>query len=70
MRTSIAILVIFAALGTASASERYIHMPGYAFRTDPHCHRTKPIDQFDPRCDEPVLGYRDFCPPLWLGIAT
>jgi hypothetical protein len=70
MRTAIAILLLFAALDTASASERYIHISGYAFRTDPQCHRTKPVDEFDPRCDEPVLGYKDFCPPLWPGNVT
>ncbi|KQV30383.1 hypothetical protein ASC97_21315 [Rhizobium sp. Root1203] len=70
MRTFLALLLFFAALGTASASGRYIHVSGYAFKTDPQCHRTKPIDQFDARCDEPVLGYRDFCPPLWLAGLT
>lgn len=61
MRILLAIVLCCVAFDV-SASSRYIHVPGFAFKTDPSCHRTKPADRFDPVCDEPVLGYKDFSP--------
>jgi hypothetical protein len=63
MRVSVAILLICVVVGNCSASDRYVQIPGYAFKTDPHCHRTKPIGVFDQRCDAPKLGFKDFYPP-------
>ncbi|RWM04409.1 MAG: hypothetical protein E5X80_19700 [Mesorhizobium sp.] len=29
----------------------------------PHCHRSVPLGKFDPNCDEPRLGFKNFSPP-------
>ncbi|KRB60071.1 hypothetical protein ASE04_25475 [Rhizobium sp. Root708] len=69
MRILLAIVLCCVAFDV-SASSRYIRVPGFAFKTDPNCHRTKPADRFDPVCDEPVLGYRDFSPFFLVGSAS
>ena len=59
--TSVTILALTACTGTAPP--RYLAMPGYAFKTDPQCVRTKPPSEFDERCDCPRIGYKGFEPP-------
>lgn len=29
----------------------------------PQCHRSVPFGEFDPNCDEPRVGFRNFSPP-------
>ncbi|WFP65823.1 hypothetical protein [Mesorhizobium sp. WSM4904] len=29
----------------------------------PQCHRSVPLGEFDPSCDEPRLGFKNFSPP-------
>lgn len=29
----------------------------------PQCHRSVPLGKFDPNCDEPRLGFKNFSPP-------
>ncbi|AXA37644.1 hypothetical protein [Rhizobium leguminosarum] len=64
MRTlrSALMLCIAVALGTPSAT--YVALPGYAFKTNPQCHRHEPKTKFDKRCDWPRVGFKDFTPPL------
>lgn len=44
-------------------STRYVNLPGYAHRTDPTCARTHPPSKYDPKCDCPDVGIKDFTPP-------
>ncbi|MBB3310792.1 hypothetical protein FHT78_002536 [Rhizobium sp. BK196] len=50
------------------SASRYISLPGYAFRTDPTCHRTVSKLQFDRKCDWPRVGIKDFSPPNQFGL--
>lgn len=38
------------------------HIAGHPYRTKSDCVRTQPIGKFDPKCDEPLLGFNDFSP--------
>ncbi|TIP54135.1 MAG: hypothetical protein E5X69_00990 [Mesorhizobium sp.] len=29
----------------------------------PQCHRSVPLGEFDPNCDEPRVGFKNFSPP-------
>jgi hypothetical protein len=44
-----------------------VSIPGHPYQTYLNCKRTKPLGQFDPKCDLPVLGYKDFYRPPGLG---
>ncbi|WP_454856792.1 hypothetical protein [Rhizobium binxianense] len=69
MKVSIAILLVCSAV-TGCSTDRYVDVPGHPFKTNPCCRRTKPIGEFDPRCDAPKLGFKDFCPPPVVGGAS
>ncbi len=46
----------------SSTNEKYVNVPGHAYKTDPNCKRTKPPSQFDERCDCPRAGFKGFSP--------
>ena len=50
MKVSIAILLVCSAI-TGCSTDRYVDVPGHPFKTNPCCRRTRPIGEFDPRCD-------------------
>lgn len=49
---------------------KYVSLPGYAYKTDPACHRTEPRTKFDRKCDWPRVGIKGFTapPPIVFGI--
>ncbi len=64
MKPAYAVLPLCMALTGVATGSRYVTLPGYAFRTDPGCHRTVPKDVFDKKCDWPTRGIKDFSQPL------
>lgn len=42
--------------------DKYVNLPGYAYKTDPTCVRTQPKSAFDTKCDRPRIGIKDFTP--------
>lgn len=59
-------LTICLLFGTSAS--HYVSLPGYAFRTDPNCHRTVSKLQFDRKCDWPRVGIKDFSQPNQFGL--
>ena len=59
------VLSAFILLGCQSQSYQTmgVHLTGHSFRSIPGCVRTKPVDNFDAKCDYPRIGYRDFSNP-------
>ncbi|SDA89399.1 hypothetical protein SAMN02927914_04193 [Mesorhizobium qingshengii] len=59
--------IIVASLGLVLAGcvgeSRYVSLPGYAFKTKPGCKRHEPPSKFDPNCDCPAKGIKNFTPP-------
>lgn len=60
-------IIVVALLGLVLAGcvgeSRYVSLPGYAFKTEPGCKRHEPPSKFDPNCDCPAKGIKDFTPP-------
>lgn len=66
----IVVAMVFASLlAGCTQTSRYTAVPGYAYKTDPACKRTKPPSKFDERCDCPKVGFKNFTPPAscWSG---
>ena len=59
------VLSAFILLGCQSQSYQTmgVHLTGHSFRSIPGCVRTKPVGNFDAKCDYPRIGYRDFFNP-------
>ena len=68
MKPAYAALPLCMALAEVVTESRYVTMSGYAFRTDPECHRTVPKDIFDKKCDWPKRGIKDFSQPFPIPI--
>lgn len=51
------LLVVMGLVAGCSHEQRYVAMPGYAYKTDPTCERTAAKGAFDARCDCPKAGY-------------
>ena len=63
MRLVIVALMAGALSGCVGTS-RYVALPGYTYKTDRTCKRSKPPSQFDERCDCPRVGVKDAIWPL------
>lgn len=63
MKLSIPLILIGLALSGCAATDRCTDVPGVSFKTDPACKRARPACNFDPRCDCPKLGFKDFVRP-------
>ncbi len=50
-------------LAGCSETSRYVTVSGHPYKTDPECHRSVPLGQFDPDCDCPKRGIKNFCAP-------
>ncbi|MCY1745110.1 MULTISPECIES: hypothetical protein [Ensifer] len=66
MKHAVLLLLAIAVAG-CTQTDRHVIVPGYAYKTDPACKRTKPPEQFDERCDCPKLGFKGFTPPTSCG---
>lgn len=64
MKPAYAALPLCMALAVIATGSRYVTLPGYAFRTNPDCHRTVSKDAFDKKCDWPKRGIKAFSQPL------
>ncbi len=67
MKTSFASVLLWASIMVCGQGSQYVSLPGYAYKTNPTCSRTKPPSKFDVRCDYPRLGFPGFTPPPTFG---
>lgn len=67
MKTFFTAVLACAVTAGCMESSRYVSLSGYAYQTDPTCIRRQPPWKFDPRCDEPILGFSGFTPPPTFG---
>ncbi|WP_163268269.1 hypothetical protein [Chelativorans alearense] len=56
------ILVLSVVLAGCTQTIGSIAVGDQAYKTDPACERTKPLGQYDEKCDTPRLGFKDFSP--------
>jgi hypothetical protein len=54
---------------SATSLSTAVLIAGQAFETKADCQRTKSMDIFDPKCDQPRLGYDGFSDPT-IGTQT
>lgn len=57
------ILTLAACVLAGCVQPSYVTLPGYSYKTNPHCKRREPPSKFDERCDCPKLGFKNFTPP-------
>lgn len=60
--------IIIASLGLVLAGcvneSREVSVPGHAYKTERGCKRHESPSKFDPNCDCPSKGYKDFKQPI------
>lgn len=67
MKSALLLILACAAVTGCAQTGRFVSLPGYAYKTDPACKRTRPPSQFDERCDCPKFGFKGFTPPASCG---
>lgn len=65
MKKILAVVAVSLVVANCSATTQTtaVQIGGHPFKTKAACQRTKPIGMFDPKCDDPKLGYAGFSDP-------
>ena len=56
---------------SCATTSQTVRIAGHPYNTKPDCERERPLGVYDPKCDEPLLGFNGFSPmqiPLVSGI--
>lgn len=56
------VLIALASCATTETTSS-IRVEGHPYNTTTGCKRDKPFGKFDPKCDQPLLGYNNFSDP-------
>lgn len=64
-RLSIAGIVACLALASCTTTSSVATtIDGHPYRTKANCQRVEPLGKFDPKCDEPLVGFKGFSPDI------
>ena len=59
----VASIVLLVTVAGCSQTTGSIGTSNKPHASEPQCHRSVPLSKFDPGCDEPRLGFKNFSPP-------